>query len=151
MYDPEYAAIVDDSMLVEVHNGTRTFSIDEQKAWYFRDVHWDIIGPVSLKIVECGKWVVNQMEYSHAKRRIHPLDNAAQQAYSQPPEVLSYRWYPNLLRPQDRMRSGFYLVADRSRVIMDLKGIPEDDRWAHHDFFARESSRQSVGSTGKVM
>ena len=69
VYNPEYAAIVDDSMLVEVDDGTRTFSIEEEKAWYFRDVHWDIVGPVSLKIVECGKYLVNQMEYLHVKRR----------------------------------------------------------------------------------
>ena len=101
VYDPEYAAIVDDSMLVEVDNGTRTTPIDEQKAWYFRDVHWDITGPVSLKIVGCGKFYVNQMRYSHASQKYPPLDNAAQTAYPMPPEVLSHKWYPNVLRPQD--------------------------------------------------
>ena len=108
MYDPEYAAIVDDLMLVEVGNGTRTFSIGEEKAWYFSEVHLDIVGPVSLKIVECGKYLVNQMEYLHAERRFYYLDNVAQLAYPMPPEVLSHKWYPNVLRPQDRMRSGFF-------------------------------------------
>ena len=103
MYDPKFAAIVDDLMLVEVDDGMRTFSIGEEEALYFRDVHLDIVGPVSLKIVECGKCVVNQMEYFHAERSIHPLDNAAQLAYPMPPEVLSHKWYPNVLRPQDRI------------------------------------------------
>ena len=134
MYDPEYAAIVDAAMHVEVDDGMRSFSIEEEKAWYFRDVHWDITGPVSLKIVECGKYFVNQMRYSHAKRKYPPLDNAAQTAYPMLPEVPSHKWYPNVLRPQDKMRSGFSIVADRSRVVVDLTGIPADDRWVHHDF-----------------
>ena len=134
MYDPKYAAIVDNAMLVEVDDDTRLYSIEEEKAWYFRDVHWNIIGPVSLKIVECGIYLVNQMRYSHAKRRYLPLDNAAQMAYPMPPEVLSHKWYPNVLRPQDQMRSSFSLVADRSQVVVDLTGIPDDDRWLHHDF-----------------
>ena len=126
-YDPEFASVVDDSMLVEVDHGTETIPMEEKKAWYFRDVHWDMIEPVSLNIVECGKWVVNQMEYSHAERVIHPVDDVAQLAYPMPPEVPSYKWYPNLLRPQDGVRSRFTLVANCSQIIMDLKGIPEDD------------------------
>ena len=51
-----------------------------------------------------------------------------------PPEVLSHKWYPNVLRPQDKMRSGFSIMADRSRVVVDLTGIPADDQWVHHDF-----------------
>ena len=41
------------------------------------------------------------MEYSHAERVMHPVDNVAQLAYQM--EVSSYKWYPNLLRPQDRV------------------------------------------------
>ena len=133
VYDPEYAAVVDDSMLVEVDNGTRTIPIDEYKAWYFSLIHFDIVGPVSLKIVECGKYL-HRMRYSHAKRKYPPLSNALQTAYPMPPEVLSHTWYPSVLRPQDQMRSGFSLVADRSRVVTDLTGIPAEDRWAHHNF-----------------
>ena len=73
------------------------------------------------------------MRYSHAKRRYPVLDNAAQMVYPMPPEVLSHTWYPNMIRPQNQMRSVLFLVADRSRVVVDLTGIPEDDRWVHHD------------------
>ena len=51
-----------------------------------------------------------------------------------PPEVLSHKWYPNVLRSQDKMRSGFSLVADRNWIVVDLTGIPEDDRWVYHDY-----------------
>ena len=61
-----------------------------------------------------------------------PVDDVAQLAY--PMEVLSHKWYPHLLCPQDRMRSGFNLVADRSRIIMDLTGIPVDAREVYYDF-----------------
>ena len=61
-----------------------------------------------------------------------PVDDVAQLAY--PMEVPSHKLYPNLLHPQGRMRSSFNLVADRSRIIMDLTGIPVDDREVYHDF-----------------
>ena len=66
------------------------------------------------------------MEYSYAERVMLPVNDVAQLAY--PMEVPSYKWYPNLLRPQDWMGSGFTLVTNRSRIIMDLNGIPKDDR-----------------------
>ena len=72
------------------------------------------------------------MEYSDEKRVMLLVDDLAQLAH--PMAVTSHKWYPNLLRPQDQMRSGFSLVADRSRVVVDLTGIPADDRWGHHDF-----------------
>ena len=72
------------------------------------------------------------MEYSHAERVILPVNDVAQLAY--PIEVPSHKWYPNLLRPQDQMRSGFNLVVDRSQIIMDLTGIPVDDQEVYHDF-----------------
>ena len=85
-----------------------------------------------LNIVECGKWIGNEMEYSHAERVMYPLDDVAQLAY--PMEVPSYKWYPNLLRPQDWVGSSFTLVANHSRIIIDLNGIPENDRRMYHDF-----------------
>ena len=36
-YDPEFASVVDDSMLVEVDHGAETISMEEKKTWYFRD------------------------------------------------------------------------------------------------------------------
>ena len=65
---------------------------------------------------------------------MYPVDNVAQLTYPIPTEVPSYMWYPNLLRPQNRVRSGFTLVVNRSQIIMDLNGIPEDDRRVYHDF-----------------
>ena len=32
------------------------------------------------------------------------------------------------------MGSGFALVVNHSRIIMNLTGIPEDDREVYHDF-----------------
>ena len=132
VYDPKYAAIVDAAMHVEVDNGTRSRSIGEQKAWYFQNVHWDIMGAVSLKVVEYGKYF--GLKYSHARRVYPSVEDAAEVAYPKPPEVRSQRWYPSVLRPQDTMKLGFSLVADRSRILLDLTGIPEDDRWVHHDY-----------------
>ena len=56
MYDPEYTAIVYTAMHVEIDDGTRLLFIGEEQASYFWNVHWDIIGVVSLKVVECGKY-----------------------------------------------------------------------------------------------
>ena len=143
MYNPKYAAILEAAMHVEVDDGTRSRSIGDQKAWYFLNVHWDIIGAVSLKVVECGKYF--GLRYLHAKRIYPLLDNAGQLAYPMPPEVLSHKWYPNVLRPQDKMRSGFSLIADRSRIVVDLTGIPEDDRWVHHDYACTRIVKLLVG------
>ena len=132
VYDPEYAAIVDAAMHVEDDDGTRFLSIWEQKANKFYDIHEAIIGSVSLKVVESGKYF--GLKYSHAKRVYPSVENAAEVAHPKPPEVRSQRWYPSVLRPQDKMKLGFSLVADRSRIILDLTGIPEDDRWVHHDY-----------------
>ena len=132
VYDPEYATIVGAAMHVKDDNGTRFQSIGEQKASYFQDVHLDIINAVSLKVVESGKNF--GLRYLHAKRVYPLLESAAQLAYPIPPEVLSHRRYLSVLRPQDKMKSGFSLVADRSRIVVDLTGIPKDKRWVHHDY-----------------
>ena len=89
VYDPEYPAIVDAAMHVEVDNGARSRSIWKQKAWYFQDIHWDIMGAVSLKVVECGKYF--GLKYSHARRVYPSVEDAAEVAYPKPPEVRSQR------------------------------------------------------------
>ena len=132
VYDPEYAAIVDAAMHVEDDNGTRFLSIWEQKANYFQDIREAIIGPVSLTVVESGKYF--GLRYSHAKRVYPSLESAAQLAHPKSPEVRIQRWYPSMLRPQDKMKSGFFLVADRSRIVVDLTDIPKDERWVHHEY-----------------
>ena len=130
--DPEYAAVVDAAMHVEDDDGTRFLSIWEQKANYFRDIHEAIAGPVSLTVVESGRY--SGLKYSHAERVYPFLESAAQVAYPKPPEVPSQRWYPSMLRPEDEMKPGFTLVADRSRTVVDLTGISGDDRWVHRDY-----------------
>ena len=72
------------------------------------------------------------MKYSHEGRVMLPVDDVAQLVY--PMEVPSHKWYPNFLRPQDWMRSGFNFVTDCSWIIGDLTGIPEDVQGVYHDF-----------------
>ena len=119
-------------MHVEDDDGTRSQVIWEQKASHFQNVHLDVIGAVSLKVVECGKYF--GLKYLHAKQVCPSLESAAQLACPMLPEVLSHQWYPNVLFPQDKIKSGFSLVTNRSRIVLDLTGIPEDNRWVHHDY-----------------
>ena len=60
------------------------------------------------------------------------MDNASQLAY--PCVVPRHKWYQELLRPKDQMRSGFSLIADRNRMILDLTDVPADDREVYDDF-----------------
>ena len=68
-----------------------------------------------------------------------PVDDVSQFAY--PCEVPTYNWYPELMCPQDWMKSGFSLVANRSRIIMDLTDIPVDDQEVCHDSIVKAIRR----------
>ena len=145
-YDAEFAVVVDASVGVEREQDPKTMELQEvqvslKKWWVKREIHYDIMGTVYLNVVECGKYLVDKMEYSHAKRVVIPVDDLAQMEH--PMVVPSSLWYPNFLRPRDRMRPGYKLVADRSRILMDLTGVPLEDRELYNDF-AHTSVVQAV-------